>query len=105
VVEVVGDEVRSYTLDPAEVSLPLAPAEAIPGGDPAANADTAQRIFAGETGPARDLAVLNAGAAIYAAGRAETLAEGARRAEAAIDAGAAAQALERFVARTRELAP
>ncbi|MBV8430690.1 MAG: anthranilate phosphoribosyltransferase [Solirubrobacterales bacterium] len=105
VVEVRGDEVRSYALDPGQVSLPLAPPETIPGGDPVANADTARRIFAGETGPARDLAVLNAGAAIYAGGGADTLADGVRQAEAAIDAGAAAQALERFVARTRELAP
>ena len=42
---------------------------AVPGGDPQQNADTARRIFAGERGAARDLAVLNAGAAIYAGGR------------------------------------
>jgi anthranilate phosphoribosyltransferase len=48
--------------------------------------------------------VLNAGAAIYAGGRADSLEAGARSAEAAIDDGAAAAALERFVARTGELA-
>jgi anthranilate phosphoribosyltransferase len=105
VVEVQGEDVRSYTITPEEVSLPPAPAEAIPGGDPQANAETTRRIFAGEAGPPRDLAALNAGAAIYAAGGAATLAEGVRRAEAAIDSGAATAALERFVARTRELAP
>jgi anthranilate phosphoribosyltransferase len=104
VVEVIGDQIRSYTITPEEVSLRPAPAESIPGGDPAQNADTARRIFAGEPGPPRDLAVLNAGAAIYAGGGAQTLGEGVRRAEEAIDDGAAAIALERFVARTRELA-
>jgi anthranilate phosphoribosyltransferase len=105
VVEVVGDEVRSYTVTPEEVSLTPAPAEAIPGGDPQQNAETTRRIFAGEPGPPRDLAVLNAGAAIYAGGGADALADGVRRAEEAIDGGAAAETLDRFVARTKELAP
>jgi anthranilate phosphoribosyltransferase len=51
------------------------------------------------------LALLNAGAAIYAGGAAATLEDGVRAAEAAVDDGAAQAALERFVARTRELAP
>ncbi len=51
------------------------------------------------------MALINAGAAIYAAGRAETIAEGVELARRAIDDGAAADALERFVAATRELAP
>ena len=105
VVEVQGTEVRRYTVTPEEVSLPVSSAEAIPGGDPQANAETTRRIFAGEPGPARDLAALNAGAAIYAGGGGESLRDGVRRAEAALDSGAAAETLERFVARTRELAP
>jgi anthranilate phosphoribosyltransferase len=105
VVEVIGDELRGYTVSPEDVSLRRASAEAVPGGDPAQNAETARRIFAGEDGPARDLAVLNAGAAIYAGGGADSLAGGVRAAEQAVDRGAAADALARFVARTRELAP
>jgi anthranilate phosphoribosyltransferase len=105
VVEVLGGEVRSYSVTPEEVSLPRAPADQIPGGDPAQNAETARQIFAGRPGPARDLSVLNAGAAIYAGGRAGSLADGARAAEVAIDSGAAAAALERFVRATQELAP
>jgi anthranilate phosphoribosyltransferase len=105
VVEVIGEEVRSYAITPEDVSLTRVPAETIPGGDPLQNAETARRIFAGERGPARDLAALNAGAAIYAGGGAESLAEGVRRAEEAIDRGTAAAALERFVTRTRQLAP
>ena len=76
VVEVQDGAIRSYSVTPEEVGLGLAPPEAIPGGDPAANADTARRIFAGEPGAPRDLAALNAGAAIYAGG-------GARRSSAA----------------------
>jgi anthranilate phosphoribosyltransferase len=105
VVEVLRDEVRRYAVSPEELGLELAPAEAVPGGDPAENAETTRRILAGEPGPARELAVLNAGAAIYAGGGADTLEGGVRAAEQAIDRGAAAELLERFVARTGELAP
>ena len=48
--------------------------------------------------------MLNAGAAIYAGGGADTLEQGVRAAERAIDAGAAAEALDRFVRRTNDLA-
>jgi anthranilate phosphoribosyltransferase len=111
VVEVLNGEVSTYDVAPADVGLEVAPAESIPGGDPRENADTARRIFAGETDPARparparDLAVLNAGAAIYAGGGAATLAEGVAAAQTAVDSGAAAAALERFVAATQRLAP
>jgi anthranilate phosphoribosyltransferase len=105
VVEVVAGEVRSYVVAPEEVGLPRHPAEAVPGGDPAANAATTRAIFAGEPGAARDLAVLNAGAAIFAGGGAASLADGVAAALQAIDSGAAAAKLETFVARTVELAP
>jgi anthranilate phosphoribosyltransferase len=105
VVEVLGPELRRYTVAPEDVGLERAPAEAIPGGNPSENAETARAIFAGEAGGPRDLAVLNAGAAIYAGGRVATLEEGVRAAERAVDDGAALRALERFVRRTRELAP
>jgi anthranilate phosphoribosyltransferase len=105
VVEVIGAELRSYSITPEDVGLERAPAEEVPGGDPAENAGTARAIFAGERGAARDLAALNAGAAIYAGGRADTLEAGVRAAERAIDEGAAADALERFVQRTNQLAP
>jgi anthranilate phosphoribosyltransferase len=105
VVEVIGSEQRRYTIAPEDVGLTRAPVADVPGGDPGQNAEIAQRIFAGERGSARELAVLNAGAAIYAGGGAPSLAEGVDRAQEALDSGAAAAALERFVVRTRELAP
>jgi anthranilate phosphoribosyltransferase len=105
VVEVDGPQLRSYEVSPEDVGLPRAHPEELAGGTPDANADTARRILAGEPGPARDLAVLNAGAAIYVAGRVATLEAGVREAEAAIDDGRAAASLDRLVSMTRELAP
>jgi anthranilate phosphoribosyltransferase len=105
VVEVRAGRLDRYTVRPEDMGLERAQAGDIPGGDPRANAATARRILAGQRDAARDLAVLNAGAAIYAAERAPSLEEGVRAAERAIDSGAVASLLDRFVARTRELAP
>ena len=105
VVEVDGGSTRTYDVAPEEVGLARSAYEDVAGGVPSANADTARRIFAGERGPPRDLAVLNAGAAIYAAGRADGLESGVRAAEAAIDDGGAARALDRLVELTGKLAP
>ncbi len=104
VVEVDGGELRRYEVHPRDVGLAEARFEDVAGGTPEANAQTARRILAGEPGPRRDLAVLNAGAAILVAGRAGTLEEGVRAAEAAIDDGSAADSLERLVGVTQELA-
>jgi anthranilate phosphoribosyltransferase len=100
VCEVVDGELRRHTVSPEDVSLARAAPEAIPGGDPAENADIARRIFQGELGPPRDLAVLNAGAAIYVGGGAPSLAEGVQAAQRAIDSGAVASTVERFLAAT-----
>jgi anthranilate phosphoribosyltransferase len=105
VVELDGDRIERYSVSPQDAGLELGDPDAVAGGTPVENADTARAIFTGEPGPRRDLAALNAGAAIYAAGVAGTLAEGVRAAEGAIDSGAAADTLERFVAATLELAP
>jgi anthranilate phosphoribosyltransferase len=58
-------------------------------------------VLAGEPGPARDLALVNAGATIYVAGKAATLAEGVEAARAALDDGRAAGTLEAFIAATQ----
>jgi anthranilate phosphoribosyltransferase len=104
VVEVRDGDVRRYAVTPEDVGLERSAPEAVPGGDPRQNAQTTQAILAGEPGAARDLALLNAGAAIYAGNGAPTLADGVRAAERAIADGAAASTLQRFVARTQELA-
>jgi anthranilate phosphoribosyltransferase len=104
VVEVNGDELTSYTLRPEDAGLATADQpDAAAGGFPDENAATARAIFAGEEGPRRDIAVLNAGAAIYAAGRADNLLAGVQAAQAAIDDGAATRTLDALVARTQEL--
>src|SRR3954451_4362922 len=90
VVEVDGPEIRSSEVTPEEVGLPRSAFEAVAGGTPEHNAAVTRRIFAGEDGPARDLAAFNAGAAIYVAGRAESLDDGVRQAEQALDSGRAA---------------
>jgi anthranilate phosphoribosyltransferase len=105
VVEVSGEETRRYTVSPEEFGLERAPLDAVSGGTPEQNAQTARRILAAELGAPRDIAVLNAGAAIYAAGVADTFTAGVRAAEEAIDTGAAAAALDRFIDATLELAP
>jgi anthranilate phosphoribosyltransferase len=104
VVEVNGTDVRAYEVAPEDVGLPRAEPAALTGGKPDVNADTTRRIFAGETGPARDVAVLNAGAAIYVSGTVESLEAGVRAAEAAVDDGRAAAALDALVNLTKELA-
>jgi anthranilate phosphoribosyltransferase len=103
VVEVTGEGLRSYSVEPEQFGLQRVPGSAIPGGDPVRNADIARRVLSGEPGPARDLTVLNGGAAIYAGGGAESLADGVSEAQRAIDSGAAAAALERFVSATQRL--
>ncbi len=101
VVEVIGESVRRYTVTPEDAGLRRAPNAndpALAGGSPAENASITQAILAGEIdGPAADLALINAGGAIYAAGVAATLAEGVEAARAAIATGAAARALEGYV--------
>jgi anthranilate phosphoribosyltransferase len=103
VVEVSGGDIRRYTVSVADVGLDAADPAEVSGGTPQDNAATTRRILAGERGAPRDLAVLNAGAAIYAGGVAETLEAGVRAAELAIDDGGAAQILERLVQRTAAL--
>jgi anthranilate phosphoribosyltransferase len=105
VVEVDGSELRAYDVAPEDVGLERTPFDVVAGGTPQANAATARRILAGERGPQRDLAVLNAGAAVYVSGRVDSLSAGVLAAQEAIDSGAAAAALERVVELTGRLAP
>lgn len=89
--------VNTFYLHPADVGLPKASAAALRGGDAQENARIIQRLLGGERGPARDVVVLNAAAALFIAGEAKTLAEGLARAEQAIDRGDAKRKLEHLV--------
>jgi anthranilate phosphoribosyltransferase len=104
VVELVEGELREYLVTPEEAGVERHPGADVPSGDPEANAATTRAILTGEPGAARDMALLNAGAAILAAGRADSLQAGVERARKAVDSGAAAAKLEALVACTRRLA-
>lgn len=89
---------RSFTIDPSDVGITRATSADLRGGGPEENAAAVHRVLTGDAGPHRDVVVLNAGAALLVAGRADDLAAGVRLAEAAIDDGRAAATLDRFVA-------
>jgi anthranilate phosphoribosyltransferase len=93
--EVTGDEIGEYTITPETFGLPEYDVEAVAGGDPEANAADLRGIVTGETtGAKRDIILANAGAAIYIAGEADTVREGAEQAREAIESGAAAEKLD-----------
>jgi anthranilate phosphoribosyltransferase len=87
---------REFTVSPEDAGLPRAPASALKGGDPAANAVALEALLKGATGPYRDVVVLNAAAALIVAGRAADLRHGAAIAAKAIDDGAALGVLTRL---------
>ena len=94
VAEVDGAEITEYTLTPADLGLGRADISEVAGGQPADNAADMRAIVGGEAeGPKRDIVLANAGAAIYAAGGAESLESGVDAAREAIDSGAAAEKL------------
>jgi anthranilate phosphoribosyltransferase len=97
-------EVRTYSIAPEDVGLAKAAQGALAGGDVAHNVRITTGILSGEDGPPRDAVLLNAGAGIYAANAAASIADGVAMAREAIDSGRAMQALERLVALTTELA-
>ena len=91
VAEVDGDTIEEYTIAPEKIGLESAPVEAVAGGTPEENAADLRGIVTGEvTGPKRDIILANAGAAIYVAGLAGSIAEGVEAAAHAIDGGDAA---------------
>jgi anthranilate phosphoribosyltransferase len=105
VVEVNGEEIERYTLTPARAGVDPGAAATVVGGAPEENAAVTRGILGGEDAPGTELAVVNAGGAIYAAGAAASIADGVQAAREAIASGRAADALERYVEVTRRLAP
>lgn len=96
--EVTVEGVRDLEIDPQALGLRAAPREAISGGDAAVNAAAIVAVLDGCEGPARDVVLLNAAAAIVAADVAVDLADGIERSRASIDSGAARTALHCLVA-------
>ena len=108
VIEVNGEELRRYVLRPEGIGVDAStdgngaakhsepPAE-LRGGAPAQNAAITRAILEGEPGAQAELAIVNAGAAVYAAGSSATIAEGVEMAREALARGLAADALERYL--------
>jgi anthranilate phosphoribosyltransferase len=90
--------VRTFEINPEDIGVDRAKPEALRGGDAEANATALMAVLKGAKGPFRDIAVLNAAAALVVAGRAKDLKEGAALAKRAIDSGEAEGRLDRLIA-------
>jgi anthranilate phosphoribosyltransferase len=89
--------VNTFYLHPADVGLPKAPAGSLQGGDAHENARIIEGILGGARGPARDVVLLNAGAALFISGAAASVDEGILKASRAIDRGDARRTLDQLV--------
>ncbi len=97
VAELRGGDILSYTISPEDFGLQRADLATIAVADAQQSLAMIRAVFAGQPGPAHDIVVLNAGAAIYAAGIASSLAEGVSQAAGVIKAGKAQQVFESLV--------
>ncbi|MDB5546027.1 MAG: trpD, partial [Hyphomicrobiales bacterium] len=92
-----GAEISSFTITPEDAGLPLAKPDDLKGGDPEFNARALRAVLAGEKSPYRDIALLNAAAALVVAGGAKDLREGVTLGARALDGGAAKKTLDTLV--------
>jgi anthranilate phosphoribosyltransferase len=108
VLDVNGSQVSESVIGPAQFGISLAPAAAVQGGDATHNAGIVRDVLGGtndgdDLRAKRDMVALNAGAALVAAGKASSIAEGVKLAQDVLKSGAALTALEKYVAATRAL--
>lgn len=96
-------DVRTYSISPEDVGLEAAAPGSLAGGDVDENTRITLAVLSGEPGPRRDVTLINAGAGIYAAEAAASIAEGVAVAKSVVDSGRAMERLEKLVALTREL--
>src|SRR5262245_51703213 len=89
VVEIRGDEIRQFIMSPEDFGIASAKIDSILGGDASENAKIIESVLNGESGPRRDVVLLNAAPALVAAGAATTWRDGIRLAGESIDSGAA----------------
>ena len=104
VIEIDGQR-KEYELDPSELGLKKASLESMRGGGPEHNARLAREVLAGAKGPRRDVVLLNAAAALRAAGLARDWKEGLGLAEEGIDSGRAGEVLTRWATISKEGTP
>jgi anthranilate phosphoribosyltransferase len=105
IAELRDGQVRTYEVTPEEFGLRRASLSEIAGGDATTNAAIVRSILRGEKSARRDVVLLNAAAALVAAGRAETLGDALPAATEAIDSGAAVAKLEALVKFTNTATP
>jgi anthranilate phosphoribosyltransferase len=96
-----GARVVPGRVDPGALGLAIAAPEALRGGDPARNAEIARAVLGGEKGPARDVVLLNAAAALYVGEAAGSIAEALPIAARSVDSGAARERLAALAAASR----
>lgn len=104
VAELKDGAIRRFSIAPEEFGLSQAPLDAIRVEGPQASLAMLRGVLENRPGPARDIVVLNAGAAIYVAGVTPSLMEGVRAADAAIESGEARDRLDRLIALTQGFA-
>ncbi|WP_018142214.1 anthranilate phosphoribosyltransferase [Thioalkalivibrio sp. ALJ7] len=104
VAELKNGEIHEYTIRPEDFGLVTRALDTVRVDSVEASASMLRGVLDGQTGAARDIVLLNAGAAIYAGGGADTLAAGVEAAARAIDSGAARERLERLQATSTRLA-
>jgi anthranilate phosphoribosyltransferase len=97
IVEIDNGSFKKYEITPEQFGLKRCDKSELVGGTPAENAEITKAILKGEKGAKRDAVVMNAGAALYVAGKADSFENGVRLAEQTIDSGAAYKKLEQFI--------
>jgi len=95
--ELRNGEVRTYTLHPSDVGVEVTSMEGLKGGDAEENAALTRRILEGHNGASREIALLNAGAGIFVAGKTSSIKEGIAMARQVIDSGKAKKKLQEWI--------
>lgn len=105
VCEFQGDDFQTYEITPEQFGFQTCDKKELVGGEPAENAQIARDILSGkQTGPMRDIVLLNAGAAIHIAKEGTTIEQGVEQAREIVESGKGLAQLERFVKMTNEKA-
>ncbi|MCI8326493.1 MAG: anthranilate phosphoribosyltransferase [Lachnospiraceae bacterium] len=97
-----GGNFKTYAIRPEDFGFSMGKKEDLSGGTPQENAEITKAILNGEKGAKRDAVLLNAGAGLYIAGKAESISEGIQMAGNLIDSGAAKKKLEEFIRTSNE---
>jgi anthranilate phosphoribosyltransferase len=103
--ELIKGQVKEYAVHPSDFGLPVYDSRVLKVTNKEESVQCIQRALANEDGPVRDVVLLNAGAALYCANVASSVADGVRRAREAVASGAALARLSHFVAVTNKFRP